>query len=393
MSATNVFPPELLKQPPQVRLAYFKDKTIAHPGLVAVDRTLGRAIHEPAGASVILVVGPTGVGKTTLRLRTQQRLMEEALPELEKDRGRIPVVGMEVVSADSGSFNWRDFYIRALVALEEPLIERKLDHGIEGLRRDGSGQFGVQPRAVAPALRQALEQTLRHRRPIAFFLDEAQHFLKVASGRGILVQADTIKSLASMTGTLFVLIGTYELLGLTNLSAQLNRRIRLIHFPRYRRDSAEDRKRFQSLLHTLQCHMPLVEQPDLLRRWEECYVRSLGCVGVLKNWLTRALAAALEDGQATLGPAYLDRHAESPRILLQMEREMEESEKQLAETKGDRTDLRTLLGVEAEPPASGADRLVTAVNQQPRTAASRPRRRVGQRNPIRDPVGVKRHVG
>lgn len=393
MSGRNVFPPELLKQPPKVRLSYFKNTTIAHPLLVGADRTLGQVIREPAGASLILVVGPTGVGKTTLRLRTQQRLIEDALPELDKNRGRIPIAGMETVSADSGAFNWRDFYTRALVALEEPLIERKRDEDIEGLRRKDSGRLGVQLRAAAPELRRALEQCLHHRQLIAFFLDEAQHLLKVASGRGLLVQMDTIKSLASMTGTIFALFGTYELLGLTNLSAQLNRRTQLIHFPRYHCDSAEDRKAFQSLLHTLQCHMPLAEQPDLLGRWEDCYVRSLGCIGLLKSLLTRALAAAMEDGQATLGPAYLDRHAESSRTLLQMEREMEEGEKQLLETKGDRTELRMLLGVEAEPPASGADRLVTAGSQQLRPAASRRRGRVGQRNPIRDPVGVTQHVG
>jgi hypothetical protein len=76
-----------------------------------------------------------------------------------------------------------------------------------------------------------------------------------------------------------------------------------------------------------------------------------------------------------------------------MAREIKQGEERLAETKGDRIDLRTLLGLGGEPPVSSAGKLVTAVSQQARTAASRPRRRVGQRNPIRDPVGVKEHVG
>ena len=59
-------------------------------------------------------------------------------------------------------------------------------------------------------------------------MDEAQHLKKFASGRRLLDQMDILKSLASLTDTIHVLIGTYELLGLADLSAQLNRRSREI---------------------------------------------------------------------------------------------------------------------------------------------------------------------
>src|SRR5574337_983899 len=97
MSDSDAFPPALLTEPPAVRLDYFKAKRIAHPRLLEADRSLIQTLYEPAGASVIIVAGPTGVGKTTLRLRAQQHLLNKALPQLEIDRGRIPVVGMEVV--------------------------------------------------------------------------------------------------------------------------------------------------------------------------------------------------------------------------------------------------------------------------------------------------------
>ena len=80
MSQEN-FPRELLNRPVSERLAYFRSYTVAHPLLKEADTALKRAIQEPAGGSLVFVVGPTGVGKTTLRLRVEQYLKEAFLPE------------------------------------------------------------------------------------------------------------------------------------------------------------------------------------------------------------------------------------------------------------------------------------------------------------------------
>ncbi len=62
----SLFPRELLEQTNDARRDYFRAYTVAHPTLATVDRMVWNAIHEPAGALLILVAGPTGVGKTTL---------------------------------------------------------------------------------------------------------------------------------------------------------------------------------------------------------------------------------------------------------------------------------------------------------------------------------------
>ena len=103
---------------------------------------------------------------------------------------------------------------------------------------------------VTTELRWALEQALRHRRPTAFIVDEAQHFKRIASGRRLLDHMDTLKSLANLTGTTHVLIGTYELLGFAQLSAQLDRRSCEIHFPRYHIDIPEEMLAFKRVLLT-----------------------------------------------------------------------------------------------------------------------------------------------
>src|SRR6266702_5138355 len=95
------FPRELLDRPPRDRLAYFRSYTIAHPRLQAVSDALRRAIQEPAGRSLILVIGPTGVGKTTLRLRMEQELQQRFLAAGASEPGIA--VAAPVPSAGGGS--------------------------------------------------------------------------------------------------------------------------------------------------------------------------------------------------------------------------------------------------------------------------------------------------
>lgn len=208
----------------------------------------------------------------------EQQLWEVGRPVIEQDPGHIPVVGLEVAVADADSFRWRDYYKRALLALDEPMIDHKIlpEHfqrkGAE-LRNDGYYK-------VTSELRWALEQALRYRHPAAFILDEAQHFKRIASGRRLLDQMDTLKSLANMTGTTHVLIGTYELLGFSQLSAQLDRRSYEIHFPRYHIDIPEEMLAFKRILLTFQRHLPLSGEPDFVARAEYFYERSVQPVAV-----------------------------------------------------------------------------------------------------------------
>ena len=73
MSALTIPDSSLLTQPPIVRLQYFKDFAVAHTLLVETKDRLLEAITESAANSLIIVSGPTGVGKTTLLAKIRQR--------------------------------------------------------------------------------------------------------------------------------------------------------------------------------------------------------------------------------------------------------------------------------------------------------------------------------
>ena len=214
MTTPSEFPAALLTAPWPARLKHFQDFTVGHPSLVdAKERLLG-AIREYAPNSVILVLGPTGVGKTTLRTRVEQLLTAESLTDLHTDPARLPVVSVEAVAPPSGNFNWRDHFRRMLYEMNEPLIDQK--RRMEGCNVDV--HFMPAIKAHGEQYHYAVEQALRYRRPRAVLVDEAQHLAKMASGRRLLDQLDVIKSIANRTGTAHVLFGTYDLLAFRNLA-------------------------------------------------------------------------------------------------------------------------------------------------------------------------------
>lgn len=387
---SNGFPRNLLKQSIAERIAYFKQYTVFHPKLREAHDALLSAIQEPGGASLIFVYGPTGIGKTTLRLRVQQKLIEAALPALEDDRGRMPVVGIELKTSGSRNFNWKEYYTSALIALEEPLIDRKISYGVQGVARNSAGELTIQNRVVAPELRRALENALRHRRPDIFFIDEAQHLAKIASGHKLQDQLDCIKSLSNTTGILHGLIGTYELRIFRNLSAQLSRRSLDIHFKRYHQESEKDIREFVNVIKSLQDRMPLEETPNLLAHAEYIYIGTLGCIGILKNWLTRAFKEALQEGSKTITIEHLEKHILPVDTLENMLREINEGEKLFKETDSDRNRLRMALGFDPIASSTSNDSAaepVTPSSEQSPAAKPTRKRRVGQRKPKRDPVG------
>jgi hypothetical protein len=254
------------------------------------------------------------------------------------------------------------------------LVEHKVvDAGIL------DGQLIRQVKPNLRTLRLALEQCLRHRRPAAFIIDDAHHLQKIAGSRRLQDQMDAIKSLANRSETVLVLIGTYELLNLTNLNDQLSHRSYHLSFSRYLPHGDPDVHAFKLVLKTFQQHLPLAETPNLVSRWDYFYENSAGCVGILKLWLCNSLAAALEQEQKTLTDSLLQQCALSPDRLLNIVREINEGERKLAELDEKRPHIRTALGLAPAP-----------VSPEPEPL-TRQKYRVGERRPQRDPVGGDPH--
>ncbi len=361
MNYDEIFPVQLLQQPATDRIAYFKNYTMAHPKLLEASQKLMFTINEPSSTSLMFLFGPTGVGKTTLLRRLTQKLITATLKEMEEDKGFIPIAGVEAVTPEFSNFDWKDFYIRALTILQDPSIK-----------------FPYNSRHTNLKLRMSLENALRQRHLKVFYIDEAQNLSKVASGRKLRDQTDCVKSLANITAVQFILAGTYDLLILRNLSAQLSRRSQDIHLERYKADSQEDLKAFKSIVQTFQRHLPLQQEPDLLEHWDFCYERSIGCIGILKDWLLRTLIQTLNQGNDTFTFHDLQSHALSLEQCMILFKEANAGEKQL-DYYADSSNLRISLGLEVNS---------NTASPNPKTPVEKTRRSpVGQPKAQRRPVG------
>ena len=250
--------PRPLSQPWLARLRDFQGFTLAHPQLAEAKDKLMAAIQGSPPNSLVMVLGPTGVGKTTLKAKVEQILTQSLVFALQTDRGRIPVVTVEAVAPESGNFNWRDQFKRILLQMKEPLVGYKLPRPV-ARSEDNELYARLNSKIQGAEYRYAVEQALRYRRPLAVLIDEAQHLAKMSSGRKLLDQLDVIKSIANLTSTVHVLFGTYDLLAFHNLNGQLSRRSVDIHFRRYRADQEEDRKSFVNIVHSFAQRLPFAK--------------------------------------------------------------------------------------------------------------------------------------
>jgi hypothetical protein len=272
--------------------------------------------------------------------------------------------------------------------MEEPLVDYKIDPEAPVRVANMVVRFTPSEKAVGAEYQHAVERALAFRRPAAVLIDEAQHLAKMGSGRRLADQLDVIKSLANRTKTVHVLFGTYELLAFRNLSAQLSRRSIDIHFPRYRLANPGDETAFRTVLRSFEQQLPLREPPDLVKEWEYLYERSVGCVGILKDWLMRALVSVSRRKNDSLTRKDLEPHAPSVAQCDKMLSEALEGESRLTESTEERSRLRARLGLNPSESIGGVSSTASLVQStrtgQPRANSRKP----GQRRPTRDPIGT-----
>jgi hypothetical protein len=367
------FPKDLLSKTVEERRVYFEKKIITHPKLELAFKEAKKKILGDK-YPLVLLYGPSGVGKSTLLTKLYNEIISSVLEELVSDKGRIPITFFEAKAAETLKFNWGDFYRAGLLALNEVSIDKKIVP-IHHIKHDTAKSSS---RETYSALRWAYESALVNRRPLACIVDEAQHMSKIQRGSKLKDQMDVIKSLANITKVPHILAGSYELLHFRDQSAQLSNRSTDVHLPRYQAENKEDIKAFKTIVMTFQDSLP-VHEVDLISHWQFLYERCIGCVGVLKQWLERALRESLyevnNEGK-TLSYQQLEKTSRTVKQCGKMLIEAREGELALIESAEDRDNLIVSLGLKLHKEENIENK-----------SKGRSERKPGKRNPKRDPVG------
>jgi DNA polymerase III delta prime subunit len=377
----NRFPQELLNLSVDARRDYFLDKTINHPHLGNAMDELLEETNRVSASDITILTGPTGVGKTTLGARLEADILKDHRQAMEEDLNFLPVVRISAVAPNQGTFSWKDFYVRLLRMLDETQVRQRVLFPIEHYRMLDAPRGRAGSACHDEALQRAAENAIRERRTKLLIIDEAHHVLLAAKGKRMREQFEAIKSLSIATSATIVLIGTYDLLTILEQSAQLIRRSRVIHLPRYAWNDRDDAQAFRTALLTFQRHMPFPVEPDLIGHAKSFYLKSAGCIGILKEWLDKAVESGLKKGLETIDFDYIDGFAHANKSIRRVYEEAIDGERKLV----DMSDDDLLKYVEDETLSS---RKRSPAKAGGLAQAGKKKRRPGQRNPVRDPVGM-----
>ncbi len=397
----GLFPRDLLRQPAAERLAYFQQTVIEHPALTTARDDLLNAIRTPGSWSHILVCGPQGVGKRTACAEVIKLLADEYREELESDRGRVLLPQIEAKAPENGGYGWARHYSDALRALQVPMIAR-----IRAFEHQ-PGQLPLWP-ALAPVpskhynhstagLQDAVESALNKRRPLAFFIFEAQRLLLSCSSDSLEVRAEVIRGMAKRCKVVHVLVGTDDLHALREVNTDMLSGGHQIYIPRYDIAQKEHVASFQSALKTLLLQMPVPETPiELMTRWRQCYLACIGCIGTLKDLLTHVLADGLSKDPPKVTMKQVEQYMQSPEDIDRLIDAAQTGERSVLVSPAVERAWRTrqfdalchgagrmtLPGAEYAGVSDGDGRTSGKT-----TGRRDSKRGVGERRPTRDPVG------
>lgn len=370
-------------------LSALKAVKVKHPRLEEVDRAVTQAIDEHASSTHLILHGPSGVGKSTVMRHVTERCLEE-----EPNRALVPVVFVEARPSDTGAYARLDYYRQVLLALRE---HAAVKDRLMNLALSPQPSRSIRGAAEWLDLREAVEYTLERLQVKAVVIDEAHHLLQVHAPLRPVDQLDWLKSMTNRTQVLHILVGPYDLFDIRNLSGQAARRGRDIHFPRYHVEHKEERREFVGALRYLLEHVPLTCDVDgLLSQWRTFAEGSIGCVGILRDWIVDTVAALFTEEETSLTIEALKKHALQPAQRVRLEMEARTGERKVeAGNASSHRQLQELLGKSAR--GSKASSEVRTSSEPPTGPLAEPRsedqpskpqggHRI-ERAPTRDSVG------
>ena len=261
------------------------DWACAHPFFDMVFKWLVRQVEALTEPVIFLVVGPTGVGKTTMMQYLAREFARRCDAAMNKNASLLPTLTTEAQYTPGRGFDWHGLFEGLLVNANDILIDRKIGDNLE------------ETRGSLRALQRAANKVLLYRAPALVMVDEGSALLEGEKAESLLKNLRFLKGLGNMSKTHIAIFGDYRLAKLASFDGQLNRRIYLTHFPGYpathEREFSPVVARFEGQFRSKGIDCSLVDSSHLL------FERTCGCVGLLRRWVLEAYLESL-DGDKTI---------------------------------------------------------------------------------------------
>lgn len=258
---------------------------ITHPTLNIAHDLAMDYLTSPADHPFVMVVGPSGVGKTALLATIDNRLHYESASAMLADPSLRPAIRVDAPASTRGRFDYVALWNRIIVAAEGPADRLTGDSVILlGVRPAISGYRGDRPADMKRAAIRACQN-----RGVAYILvDEANHLSVMAAGARAADELEVLKDFAMAAGVRILLVGAADVLAFRDLSAQVGRRVRTVPFLAYGDATVGERREFRKVAKSMLEHIDgaALELDEELRQL--LFDGSVGCVGMLRNWLVQA---------------------------------------------------------------------------------------------------------
>jgi archaellum biogenesis ATPase FlaH len=392
LTETVVEPPPapIARSPQEQELERFEQLILAHPILLDCQRHLRQAVALPEAYDILMVVGPAGVGKTTLMSTLLSPTATPISPAfaLPSGPGVIPVVAVRAHTGKSFLSRWRSLLLDILQVVNAPLFEvGRVSNPTEP--RSYPLGHSLDRTSIAQLL-SLVNTALGLRQTRAVIVDEVQHLApKACSAGDFNLMVESLKDLGSNTKMVLVLCGSYDLLEFASVSAQFARRDSTVHFRRYDISDEKDLAHFKTLVFTFCKAAPtLLPAAQFSNLMPYLYCGSMGCTGVLRKWLYKAIGEALARRSASVTRSILEATAHLPGRLKQIRTEIEDGEARFTELESEMDDFMDSVLAKAPKgfkPATSQP-AVPPPPSQPSPPKPPRRPKPGKRNLVRDKV-------
>lgn len=290
-------------------------RMIQHPAYEAPRVRLRSALDQHRPGHMVFIIGPSGVGKTTMRRSVMQEMFGKPACW---GRGRVPVVETFATLPHGAYFSSRQLAASLLQELHTPTLHWLLEgsHLDDGTKQEIRAEVAAAAahwENLAPSRQTEgecwaiFQRSLIARGCKYVSIDQVTALLVNHRDKSPADHTLHLMAIAEATGTMFVMTGVHRATQLWSINSELRRRVTTIWVPPYSDKRNEDKVPFLRLLKSLSTRYQLSHADLLIRMSFDILAATGGVFAEIVQLLARAEIAAREDDSCYV----LKRHIEN----------------------------------------------------------------------------------